>query len=467
MRKLRYIIGLFILFFSTNLFGQSMEIKVTAEKQNFDSLTLCEFKDFKYQKLYTVYANKSLVFKSKQALTPGIYMLKADTNDIVELLISDKESQKFSINLGEKTIGFTNSEENAAHAEYLTKIAEFTTRLSKIEKEFMNTQNGTLPEYMKNNMLSNLADQARKIEKEKSDYIHALADKYSDKLLSSVIKCELELPPAPQQCYQNRLLMFHYIAQHTFDIYPFEDVRLNNTKMASDKIKQYGTTLYQFEGSDAEPYIKPLLKKLNTCDAETYFFFFDNLERTIGSLKSPFWCENLYIIMLKDALARPDLDKARSIRYTDQLGRLDKNLRGSTLPNFKIMLSNDTVTDLYSIESEFLILYFQNPDCPTCTDYRNRMSKMDVVNKAIEAGHLKVLTVYFEEDEALWRRYLEKKANPLYIHAWDYTQEIESKELFDLRIIPYVFLLDKDKKVIKKDLLINEIEDYVKRYVVY
>ena len=468
MKYLRKIFSILAILFPLLAAGQGMEITVIPTVKT-DSLSLCQYKFSKYEPLQLSVSKtaKQTVFKSKTALEPGIYLLKADTNEIAEILVSDKKNQKFRITFGSDFIAFDNSEENNKYAEYLSKKADFALKLKKIEKEFSDTQKGNLPDYMKQNIISNLVSDAQKTEKEKNEYFQKLMTENENTLLASVVRCDLELPHPPQAYYQNPRLMLQYVADHTFDTYPFEDERLLNSKIASDKIKQYGSTLYQFEGNAGEPYITKLLKKLSNYSDKTYYFFFDNLERTIGSLKSPFWSENLYIIMLKDALARPNLENARSIRYKDQLGRLDKNLRGSTLPNFKIMLSNDSITDLYSVESEFLLLYFQNPDCPTCTEVRNRMAKMETLNKALASGKLKVLTVYFEEDEALWRRYLKEKANPAYMHGWDYQHEIEDKELFDLRIIPYIFFLDKDKKVLKKDLLVNEIEDFVKRYVIY
>ena len=78
-----------------------------------------------------------------------------------------------------------------------------------------------------------------------------------------------------------------------------------------------------------------------------------------------------------------------------------------------------------------------------------------------------MVTIYFEDDRALWERYLRDKANPKYIHGWDYQNEINSKNLFDLRIIPYMFLLDKDKVVLKKDMLYNEVSDILNHYKIY
>ena len=85
-------------------------------------------------------------------------------------------------------------------------------------------------------------------------------------------------------------------------------------------------------------------------------------------------------------------------------------------------------------------------------------------NRAIQSGKLKVVTIYFEQDEDLWQRYLKNKANPKYMHGWEFENRIEKEQLYDIRIIPFMFLLDKDKKVIKKDIYYNEISEYLKRY---
>ena len=49
------------------------------------------------------------------------------------------------------------------------------------------------------------------------------------------------------------------------------------------------------------------------------------------------------------------------------------------------------------------------------------------------------------------------------MHGWDFQHTIEEQQLYDLRVIPYLFLLDKDKRVIKKDLPGDEISDYLRR----
>ena len=72
-----------------------------------------------------------------------------------------------------------------------------------------------------------------------------------------------------------------------------------------------------------------------------------------------------------------------------------------------------------------------------------------------------------EKDEKVWKHYLENEANPSYMHAWNFDTSIEDNKLYETRTIPYMFLLDKDKRVIKKNILYNEIEDYIQYLKIY
>lgn len=341
-------------------------------------------------------------------------------------------------------------------------MARISEQEAKLDQEFQEARESNMPQYMLQNLVSNLMSRLESYEAAKKRVQDSLIQRFSGDLLASVIKCNIEIPAPPQSYYQNKLMFYSYFAEHTFDFYPIEDERLMGTPLAVDKMKNFGNLLYQFEEGDGIPYLQKFLQKIKV-SSPIYYYYFDQLERINGSLHSPFWSESLYIAMLQDALALSDLEMARKVRYEDQLGRLNKNLKGAKVPDFKLKMKDGTLTNLYSIESEYMLLYFQNPDCPTCTTVRERMATMEVLNEAIKSGKVTVLTVYFEKDEALWQRYLDEKANPSYLHAWEYPNEIETNELFDLRIIPYIFLLDKEKTVLKKDLLVNEIEDYIKK----
>jgi len=125
-------------------------------------------------------------------------------------------------------------------------------------------------------------------------------------------------------------------------------------------------------------------------------------------------------------------------------------------------MSTGDTTSLYDIQADYLILYFQNPDCPSCIELRNKMESMDHLKEALKSQKVKIITIYFEADDRIWRNYLKTSANPAYLHAWNYNQKIVQDNMFDTRTIPMLILVDKEKKVIKKDLMSNEIEQYIK-----
>ena len=63
---------------------------------------------------------------------------------------------------------------------------------------------------------------------------------------------------------------------------------------------------------------------------------------------------------------------------------------------------------------------------------------------------MKVLTVYPDEDVALWRERL-GDLSASWVNGYDKGQVITLKMLYDLSSIPSFYLLDKNKRVLLKD----------------
>ena len=405
---------------------------------------------------------KTVSFKGKKSLEPGIYLLAGDTIGITEILISDSKSQQFSIVEKDSAVKFVNSPENEANQQYMSEVKEYERRLYQLDVEFREMQSSNLPQYMMQPFVDSLMARAIRIGEEKKAFQLRKAEQYKQYLLGSIIKSTMEIPTPSREIYSNQRQMQMYVANHLYDNYAWEDDRMINTPIAVNKHKQFANILYYLDYEAAEPYLRAALEAAHAND-KVYFSFFDKMEEILGATKSIYRVEGLYIMMLKDALAYDKTDKVRKTRYEAELKHLDKNLDGSILPNFNLLMSNGDTTTLYDIKSPYMLLYFQHPECPTCRQVRTTMKDYPILNKAIEDGKIVVLTVYFEKSHSVFENYLKTEANPQWLHSWNYDNQIEKEELFYLVTIPYMFLVDKDKRVIKKDILYNEIEDYVKR----
>ncbi|MCK9338808.1 MAG: DUF5106 domain-containing protein [Bacteroidales bacterium] len=443
-------------------FSQNFNIKIISNNLTCDSLFLKGFDGKKeFTNLISISYRSTATLKQKGSLPPGIYRMCADTAQLFEFLISNTKQQTFVVNIDNNgKLIFQNNDENNHYIAYLEQIKIFNHRFQEINQTFEDAQK-TMPQYMLQTLADNLIAKADQLTEEVTTYKQQLIKNNQGTLLASLVKLSFEIPPAPRHYYQNELLLRQYNATHFFDNYPYDDERVLNTPIAVFKMKEFAASLYMIDTQGGDTILNRVLTEAQISPT-TYYAFFDHFEKIIGSLTSPYWSEDLFLVMLNNALNYNKLDDARKIRYSAQLETHSKNRVGSRVPNFKLMMSNGDTTSLYDIQAEYLLVYFQNPDCPTCSEVRQKLALNDDLNRAIDHGRLKLVTVYFEQDTVLWHRYLKEKSNPKYLHGWEYPHQIEDEKLFDLRIIPYMFLLDRDKKVIRKDILFNEISDYLR-----
>lgn len=401
------------------------------------------------------------VLKSKSVLRPGHYQVYADTSLLFDLLISEQKRQSMTVRVnGLEDVVFEDSPENANCLEYNKKSAAYQNQRAALRQEFQDAQK-TMQPYMLQTLAEKLMAQDQQIMQEAEAYKRQVMEENAGTLLASIVQFSQEIPLPPEEYYRNRGMLLVYTIEHAFDYYPFADTRMLSTPMVVYRLYEFAANLLYLPPEEAGRYAALLLTQAQA-DSRTYHFFFEWLQKTFGTIGTAYWNEEIYRAMLKNALAYNGLSQSDRNFYQREMDIYNKNLPGDVAPDFPVLWSDGTKSSLHAVESEYLLLYFQNPDCPTCTEVRGRLAVNDELNRAIASGRLKVVTIYFEDDEALWRRYLQEKANPKYLHGWDFQGEINAKDLYDLRAIPYMFILDKDKKIIKKDIVENEISDALK-----
>lgn len=462
MKKIFFLFLLPLLFSSLDSHAQNFTLTLYSHHLQADSLFLQGFngKDAFVNLISTPYSEKA-VFKQKEKLTPGYYCVCADSLLLFNLLISENKKQNLTVQISDSmTVYFENSPENNHSIAYNKQSQWYAQQAAEINHTFAEAQK-TMPEYMLQNLAERLIVQADTLTKQEAAYKKRVIKENPGTLLASLVQFSQEIPPAPQNYYNSRELITQYYAEHAFDNYPFDDERMLNTPMLAQRFREYCANLYYMQPERSSVIADQMLTRAQV-NATTYHNFFDRMEKVLGTLTSPYWTEEIYIAMLRNALSYEKLEEKRRNYYQQLLNLHTKNLAGTIATNFNILWSDGTKSTLHDIESEYILLYFQNPDCPTCTEVRGKLAENAEVNQAIASGKLKLVTIYFEQDEDLWRRYLANKANPSYLHGWNQDHQIEEQNLYDLRIIPYMFLLDKDKRIIKKDILYNEISNYLK-----
>ena len=178
--------------------------------------------------------------------------------------------------------------------------------------------------------------------------------------------------------------------------------------------------------------------------------FAEIAEKYLFDPNSPFRHEGLYIATLNAVLANPDLDEWERIRPMEQLRMAHKNRPGDRAADFRYTLANGATGTLHSLRATYTLLFFNNQGCPACRETTAQILASPYLSNLIENGTLVVMAVYSDEDTAAWRDYAPNIPGE-WINAYDAAQKIKGEELYDLKAIPTLYLLDSDKRVMLKD----------------
>ena len=127
------------------------------------------------------------------------------------------------------------------------------------------------------------------------------------------------------------------------------------------------------------------------------------------------------------------------------------NRVGTRAADFRFIDSKGRLRTLYSVEAEYLILIFGNPDCPACRDLVAAMDGSLPVTERIADGRLKVLDVYIDEEIDEWKAHLADYPKT-WINGYDPTHTLRADLTYNVRAIPSIYLLDRDKTVLLKDV---------------
>jgi hypothetical protein len=178
--------------------------------------------------------------------------------------------------------------------------------------------------------------------------------------------------------------------------------------------------------------------------------FAEVAEKYLFDPNYPYRNEELYIVVLRAVLANPALDEWEKIRPQEQLRLALKNRVGETAADFRYTLESGAAGTLHALKAPYTLLFFNNPGCPACRESMDQIGASPFLTNLIDSGRLTVLAVYTDEDTAAWREYIPEMPQG-WIVSQDATQTIKNDELYDLKAIPTMYLLDAGKRVMLKD----------------
>lgn len=229
---------------------------------------------------------------------------------------------------------------------------------------------------------------------------------------------------------------------------------------APERYNQLLEQMVSLEQPKAEFLMQATMETLSK-DPKGYRQMMELAERRFSDAADPIHNEGLYMVVLKHATEKFVLSNAEKEKQRLLLEGAKKNMIGSVATDFDyITPDSKEVKHLKDLKADYILVYFNNPDCESCETAKQRLSENQLINKMVNENKLIVLAIYPYDDQKLWKK---AKYPKMMINGWNQNQLIEQAELYDLPTLPCFYLLDKDYKVIiKNEGSLNKVEAKLK-----
>jgi len=186
-----------------------------------------------------------------------------------------------------------------------------------------------------------------------------------------------------------------------------------------------------------------------------FYHFVELADKYLCEPNSPMHDEELHILVLRALVNDPRVEEIDKLRPRRLLEIALKNRPGGPAADFVFTRRDGSRGRLSDIKAEYILLYFNDPECGECRSMKERLAASPTVNGLLESGRLKLLSVCAEGRTAAW----ENADYPArWIDGCDAVRRLIRDEVYDLRAMPALYLLDAEKRVILKDAPIERIE---------
>ena len=184
-------------------------------------------------------------------------------------------------------------------------------------------------------------------------------------------------------------------------------------------------------------------------------FFVEMAAKYLYDPNSPVRDEDLYQPFVS-ALAASPLAGERQAAYAHDAAMCALNAVGTRAADFVFTDLSGRRRNLYAIPAERTLLFFTNPGCPACREIISVLKEDERVTALLRTGRLAVAAIYIDQEIDQWKAYAGDYPRA-WISGYDQDFRIRTDRSYNVRAIPSLYLLGRDKTVLLKDVPMERI----------
>lgn len=253
----------------------------------------------------------------------------------------------------------------------------------------------------------------------------------------------------------------NFVALHYWDLFAFNDTTYIHSPQVTEQAFANYVGLAAFASpSVAQQGINLLLKRADA-DSRMFEYFNSLFEKYLYEPNSPLCNEELYIPVLQYLIASPHTDKLTRQTYQFRLKMALKNRKGTKATDLKFEDRDGKVQRLHDIFNDRkVLLIFFDPNCDHCVDVINKLKADPFVMTMTGDGTLAVVAIYADGKKDVWNEH--KSELPINWTVGYDKSGVYKHTLYDLKAMPTLFVLDKDKTVLIKDGKLQQVQSFLR-----
>ena len=247
-----------------------------------------------------------------------------------------------------------------------------------------------------------------------------------------------------------------YLAVHYWDYFNFADTTLISRPEITEQAFVDFISILPYTAK-VQVAVDTLFRRAMV-KKEMLYHFISLADKYLYEPNSPMYNVELHILVLRSLLGNPGLDDWDKERPRYLLEMALKNRPGDVAADFTYRTRDGAMNRLSGIKADYVVLYFNDPDCTDCQRVKEALLSLPVMNEFMKAGRLCLLSVCVEGKTPAW----EKAIFPArWIDGYDEGKRLTREQVYDLKAMPTLYLLDSGKRVILKDASAEKIEAWL------
>lgn len=261
------------------------------------------------------------------------------------------------------------------------------------------------------------------------------------------VKPLFEYPVAPEEMesIQDRC---DYLVKNFWNNFNFKATQPLDQYALNEAFDVYVTSFRFASSKEVDSSIDKLIKNLSG-NPGLLLQFTKAAEEKLYGPRADFWIDEIYLKFLDAVIKNKKIKPNRKTKYEEQAQILRTSAIGQPAPSFWFQ-DQERASKQYFPMSTPSILIFGNPED---TDWRLTRLRMDSnfqLADALEKGKVNILFIIPGDLE----RWQESVSN--YNKHWTIGQSDDVKKIYDLRLIPSVYVVGSDGKILLKNVSIND-----------